>query len=84
VGQLHKGGPPTGAFLQLTGDEASVGADLPIPGSPYGFGRLLAAQAQGDRQALVDRGRSLLHLELVGPPREGLASLIDALRAMPI
>ena len=79
TGQLHKGGPPTGAFLQITGDEASVGTELAIPGSPYGFGRLLAAQAQGDRQALTARGRSLLHLELVGPPHQGFGSLLEGL-----
>jgi glucose-6-phosphate isomerase len=81
TGQMHKGGPSLGAFLQITGDVGSVGADLPIPGSSYGFARLLAAQAQVDRRALISHGRNLLHLELVGEPREGLSSLIEALRS---
>jgi glucose-6-phosphate isomerase len=79
TGQLHKGGPPTGAFVQITGDAGSVGAELPVPGSSQGFGRLLAAQAEADRQMLHAQGRNLLHLRLVGEPREGLSSLLSAL-----
>jgi glucose-6-phosphate isomerase len=79
TGQLHKGGPPTGAFIQITGDAGSVGAELPVPGSSTGFGRLLAAEAEADRQMLSAQGRNLLHLRLVGEPREGLSSLLSAL-----
>jgi glucose-6-phosphate isomerase len=61
TGQYHKGGPPTGSFLQITG---TVTDDLPVPGQPYSFGTLQAAQAGGDRQALAQRGRPLLHLHL--------------------
>ncbi len=53
TGQLHKGGPPSGVFLQLvddTGDEAA------IPGRDFGFGRLIRAQAAGDYAALEERG----------------------------
>ncbi|MBA3303784.1 MAG: glucose-6-phosphate isomerase [Acidimicrobiia bacterium] len=53
TGQLHKGGPPSGVFLQVLGDP---GPDVPIPGQPYGFGTLIQAQAAGDLQALRDRG----------------------------
>ena len=49
TGQFHKGGPPVGAFLQITGAHAR---DLEIPGRPFSFGRLQLAQALGDRQAL--------------------------------
>jgi glucose-6-phosphate isomerase len=61
TGQFHKGGPQTGAFLQITG---AVAEDLPVPGKPYSFGELQAAQAAGDRQALAARDRPLLHLHL--------------------
>jgi len=61
TGQYHKGGPPVGAFLQITG---AVTEDLPVPGQPYSFGQLVAAQAAGDRQAITGRGRPLLHLHL--------------------
>ncbi|HEY5050981.1 MAG TPA: glucose-6-phosphate isomerase, partial [Acidothermaceae bacterium] len=42
TGQYHKGGPQTGAFLQITG---VVDRDLAIPGRPFGFARLQMAQA---------------------------------------
>jgi hypothetical protein len=61
TGQYHKGGPQTGAFLQITG---AVVDDLPVPGRPYTFGQLQAAQAAGDRQALAGRGRPVVHLHL--------------------
>jgi hypothetical protein len=54
TGQLHKGGPDTGVFLQVT-DEPEE--DRPIPGRPFTFGRLISAQAAGDLAALRERGR---------------------------
>jgi glucose-6-phosphate isomerase len=59
TGQLHKGGPPVGHFLQIV-DPAKE--DLPVPGQPYGFGTLEAAQAEGDLRALRARGRPALRL----------------------
>jgi glucose-6-phosphate isomerase len=61
TGQFHKGGPQVGAFLQITGTHAR---DLDIPGRPFSFGKLQLAQALGDRQALTQRDRPLLHLHL--------------------
>jgi len=78
TGQFHKGGPQVGAFLQITG---AVTGDLPVPGRPYTFGELQAAQAAGDRQALSGRGRPLLHLHLTDR-RAGLARLLDAARTL--
>ena len=49
TGQLHKGGPNTGVFLQLTADAP---ADLPVPGESYTFATLRDAQALGDLQVL--------------------------------
>ena len=60
TGQYHKGGRRIGSFLQITG---AVVDDLAVPGRPYTFGRLQAAQAAGDRQALWRR-RSLVRLHL--------------------
>ena len=54
TGQLHKGGPDTGIFIQIVPDD---GEDLSIPGRPYGFGELRRAQALGDLQALRAHGR---------------------------
>ena len=53
TGQLHKGGPKTGRFLQLVDEPAQ---DLEIPGEPYTFGTLIRAQADGDLQTLRDHG----------------------------
>jgi hypothetical protein len=72
TGQLHKGGPPTGVFLQLTSDHPK---DRPIPRWPYSFGQLIDAQARGDRGALRSHGRPVLHVHL-GP------NLTDDLRAL--
>ena len=60
TGQLHKGGPPTGHFLQITG---APGPELQIPGKPFGFGVLESAQAEGDLLALRRRGRPVLRLD---------------------
>jgi glucose-6-phosphate isomerase len=61
TGQLHKGGPTSGVFLQLT---AEPRRDLPIPGWEETFGTLIAAQALGDLQSLQRRGRRVLRLHL--------------------
>ena len=53
TGQLHKGGPPTGLFLQVVDD---TGDELAIPNQPFGFGKLIRAQAAG-RLRVVARAR---------------------------
>ncbi len=78
TGQYHKGGPQVGSFLQITG---AVAADLPVPGQPYSFGTLQAAQAAGDRQALAQRGRPVLHLHLTDRAA-GVARLVAAARSL--
>jgi glucose-6-phosphate isomerase len=61
TGQFHKGGPPVGAFLQITG---AVAFDIEVPGRPFSFGRLQLAQALGDLQALDSRSRPVVRLHL--------------------
>ncbi len=61
TGQLHKGGPNTGVFLQLVGDDPD---DLPIPGEKFTFGVLEQAQALGDFQALRNHGRRVLRVQV--------------------
>jgi glucose-6-phosphate isomerase len=61
TGQLHKGGPDTGVFLQLTAEPRK---DLPIPGWSESFGTLIAAQAIGDLASLQRRRRRVLRLHL--------------------
>ncbi|MEO6989254.1 MAG: glucose-6-phosphate isomerase [Aquihabitans sp.] len=53
TGQLHKGGPPTGIFLQVVGEDP---ADAEIPGRPFTFGELKRAQADGDLATLQAHG----------------------------
>ena len=78
TGQYHKGGPPLGSFLQVTG---AVTEDLPVPGRPYSFGELQAAQAAGDRQALAERDRPVLRLHLTDRAT-GVPRLLDAVRGL--
>ena len=61
TGQLHKGGPNTGLFLQVVDDQ---GDELPIPGKPFGFRRLIRAQAMGDLETLKERGRRVARIRL--------------------
>lgn len=71
TGQLHKGGPDSGVFLQVTADP---GRDLPIPAWEETFGTLIAAQALGDLESLQRRGRRVLRLHLADAAA-GLARL---------
>jgi transaldolase/glucose-6-phosphate isomerase len=61
TGQLHKGGPDTGLFVQVVDD---LGEELAIPGRPYGFRTLIACQALGDFEALRERGRQIVRVSL--------------------
>ncbi len=61
TGQLHKGGPPTGVFVQVVDDP---GAEVAIPGRKFGFRRLIEAQAAGDYAALANRGRRVVRTTL--------------------
>ncbi len=74
TGQLHKGGPNNGVFIQITCDDA---ADVPIPGEPYTFSVLKAAQAAGDMEALVAKNRRAVRLHISSDLLAGL----DKLRA---
>jgi hypothetical protein len=60
TGQLHKGGPDEVVAVQVV--PRTPTADLAIPGFPYDFGTLIAAQAIGDHQSLLDHGRRVLRV----------------------
>ena len=64
TGQYHKGGPATGAYLQVTGQPE---ADLAVPDRPFTFQEFLTAQAVGDGQVLAGKGRPVLRLHVSGP-----------------
>jgi len=74
TGQLHKGGPPTGRFLQLVGE---VERDVPIPGQPYTFATLIAAQAAGDLQTLRNHGLPAERVKLEGDPVAAVRALTE-------
>jgi transaldolase/glucose-6-phosphate isomerase len=78
TGQLHKGGPNNGVFLQITSDDAE---DLPIPDQKYTFGTLKRFQAQGDFEVLAQRKRRVLRVHLgpdVGAGLESLQEIISS------
>jgi len=72
TGQAYKGGPDSGVFLQITSDDAE---DLAIPGHRASFGVVKTAQARGDFDVLVERGRRALRIHLKGDLDSGLAAL---------
>jgi len=75
TGQFHKGGPPVGVYLQITGEPVS---DLPVPGRGYTFGTLIAAQAAGDAAVLAEHHRPVLRLHLTDHSG-GVPSLLQSL-----
>jgi transaldolase/glucose-6-phosphate isomerase len=77
TGQAYKGGPNSGVFLQITCDDP---ADIEVPGHSYSFGVVKAAQASGDLDVLVQRGRRALrvHLKDVDAGLAELARAIDS------
>ncbi|MDP9295059.1 MAG: bifunctional transaldolase/phosoglucose isomerase [Actinomycetota bacterium] len=76
TGQFHKGGPPTGRFLQLVHD---ADADADVPGEPFGFRTLIGAQADGDLQTLRGHGLTAVRARLSSGD---LARAIDDLKGM--
>jgi hypothetical protein len=74
TGQLHKGGKPNGAFLQI---ETAPSRDVHVPGSGYTFGQLIQAQAAGDFRALTARGRRVLRVRLKPGELERLAQTVE-------
>ncbi|MHB8351781.1 MAG: hypothetical protein ACYDFT_03690 [Thermoplasmata archaeon] len=78
TGQLHKGGPPSGLFLQIR-DRPPV--DLRVPEMGLTFAGILRAQAMGDAQALREKGRRLLVVNVGEGRARGLQALIGAVEA---
>jgi transaldolase/glucose-6-phosphate isomerase len=78
TGQLHKGGPNSGVFIQVTCDD---GEDLAIPGELYSFGVLKAAQALGDLQSLTSRQRRVMRIHVGSDVIKGLTRLEQAIEA---
>jgi len=77
TGQIYKGGPNTGVFLQITCDDAS---DIKVPDQKYTFGVVKAAEARGDFEVLAERDRRVLRVHLGTHVAEGLTTLKEAVR----
>jgi transaldolase / glucose-6-phosphate isomerase len=77
TGQAYKGGPNSGVFLQITCDDP---VDIEVPGHSYSFGVVKAAQASGDLDVLVERGRRALrvHVKNVDTGLSELARAVDS------
>ncbi|MCE7964644.1 glucose-6-phosphate isomerase [Nitrospirales bacterium NOB] len=76
TGQLHKGGPNSGLFLELVD---RMKPDLPVPGQPFTFGTLAQAQAIGDLQSLHAHQRSALRVALGPKPADTIRALSASL-----
>lgn len=76
TGQLHKGGPDSGVFIQLTAPDK---VDFEVPGAPYTFSILKQAQAQGDLDALLAHGRRAIRVDLGADVLQGLTRLTELL-----
>ncbi len=74
TGQLHKGGPDSGVFIQITAPDK---VDFPIPGQPYTFSTLKDAQALGDFQSLLKHGRRAIRVDLGNDVIGGLQKVQD-------
>jgi transaldolase / glucose-6-phosphate isomerase len=79
TGQLHKGGPPAGRFLQLVNEPAR---DAEIPGAGYSFGTLIAAQAAGDLETLRSHGLPAERVKLEGDPVSAVRELTERITAL--
>ena len=82
TGQLHKGDAGRGLFIQLTADDprdVSIPDALGAPAAALTFGVLKAAQAFGDRRALLEKGRGVIRFHLHADPAGGIRRLAEAL-----
>ncbi|MEO8446622.1 MAG: hypothetical protein ABI528_03960 [bacterium] len=77
TGQLHKGGPDKGLFIQIVSDDSK---DIEIPGQPYSFGILKQAQATGDYQSLIEHKKKVLKINLGSDVAKGLEELYSLLK----
>jgi hypothetical protein len=80
TGQLHKGGPATGCFIQLEMDYLPQ-EDVAIPGSRETFAVLIAAQAAGDFISLESHDLPVITINLSADPDAGLAALREVLES---
>ncbi len=69
TGQLHKGGPAEGVFLQVIEKPEHT---LAIPGRDFDFGQLLLAQAHGDADILAQSSQPVVSITVDASAKERL------------
>ena len=79
TGQLHKGGPDSGVFIQITAPDK---VDFQVPGEPYTFSVLKDAQALGDFQSLQSHGRRAIRVDLGSDVLVGFARLSEIIKEL--
>jgi len=79
TGQLHKGGPESGVFIQVTCEDVN---DVAIPGEPFTFSILKQAQALGDFESLSKRHRRAIRLDIGRNIEEGLKRVLQTVQAV--
>ena len=77
TGQLHKGGPESGLFLQITAEHAQT---LPIAGTPHSFGVLSDAQALGDLRGLRASKRRAARVDAGSDPALAIVNMTEAIK----
>lgn len=78
IGQFYKGGPAKGRFIYFVQKDAK---DLKIPGARFSFAELKQAQAFGDIQAIIERERPCMTVDLGKDPAAGLETFEKQLTA---
>ncbi len=73
TGQLHKGGPNNGLFIQMVDTPHQ---DIPVPETEYSFGQLIAAQSYGDYSALKQKGRRIIRVQIGEDTARGLEAIL--------
>ena len=74
TGQFHKGGPPTGKFIQLI--DTGIQEPLDVPGRDYNFHELINAQADGDLDVLVKSGKKIVRVNVENNLNEKLNQIV--------
>ena len=76
TGQLHKGGPRNGVFIQITYD---LDCDFKIPGEDFTFGDISMAQSEGDFIAMMEQNIPITKYHLGKDKINGLKILLKNL-----
>lgn len=80
TGQMHKGGPNTGHFIQLIGTDE--GDPMLVPGETFDFQSLFYAQADGDMKALIELGRKVARVELGSNVMKGIETFASKVKGL--